>query len=190
MQALQHVSHNENWQLIHISTILSVLLWVVAFFCLAHSVHTRAAASMFGKLSVASITIGAAIFAVDYAIDGHTFPALARAYEAASSSTDKERIYSAFYTLFSGLGATFPLYIGFLFGLPFLLAGIAVSCSKLFPRWLGWIAVIGGLGNFIAGFTMFIDWPIIPEEMVFGGFGLLLNIWLVLIGILMWRKSK
>ena len=35
----------------------------------ADSIRTRAAASIFGKLSVASIAIGAAIFAVDYAID-------------------------------------------------------------------------------------------------------------------------
>ncbi|WP_257351116.1 hypothetical protein [Pseudalkalibacillus decolorationis] len=188
-QALQHVAHHTNWQLIHISTIFSVFLWVVAFISLAFSINKRASAWFLSRLSVVSIMIGVTLFAVDYSIDGYSFPALAKAYEAASP-TEKEMIYGAFYALFSELGATFPLYISFMLGLPFLLAGMAVVFSKRYPAWIGWIATLCGLGNFIAGVTMFIDHPVVPEDMVFGGFGLLLNLWLVIIGILMWQQAR
>ncbi len=188
-EALQHVSHHSNWQAIHISTIISVFFWLIAFKSIAYSINHHPVAWYFGRLALISLVIGITIFSIDYSIDGHTFPALAKAY-ADANLADKAMIYQSFYALFSALGATFPLYISLMLGLPYFFAGISVTFSKKYPAWLGWLAVVCGLGNFIAGISMFLDHPIIPEDMVFGVFGLLLHLWLIIMGIFMWKHAN
>lgn len=188
-EALQHVMHHSNWQFIHISTIVAVLLWLIAFKSISYSLQDHPIAWYFGKIAFIAMAVGVTIFSIDYAIDGHAFPSLAKAYTNANP-TDKTMIYQSFYALFSALGATFPLYISFMLGLPYLLAGIATIFSKQYPVWLGWIAVICGLGNFVAGISMFLDHPIIPEDMVFGVFGLLLHLWLTIMGCIMWKHAR
>jgi hypothetical protein len=188
-EALHHVMHHSNWQFIHISTIVSVFFWLIAFKSISYSIQDHPIAWYFGKIALISMAVGVTIFSIDYAIDGHSFPSLAKAYTNANP-TDKVMIYQSFYSLFSALGATFPLYISFMLGLPYFLAGVATVFSKKYPVWLGWIAIICGLGNFVAGISMFLDHPIIPEDMVFGVFGLLLHLWLIIMGCIMWKQAR
>jgi hypothetical protein len=139
-------------------------------------------------MAVLAVVIGAAVFLVDYSIDGYELKNVADAWEAASASEKDDKLLVA-EAMFGILGGTFRSFIAWLYGLPYLLLGLAVALSDEYPRWLGWVAAVGGVGAVVAGTALFLDVPLVPFPLLFGGFVIPLNTWLAVIGLLMWRRA-
>jgi hypothetical protein len=177
--ALQHIADRPEWHLIHLIGIVSVLLWVGAFVALAYSL-SRGPSWLLGRMAVLAVVIGA----VDYSIDGYELKNVADAWQAASAPEKEDKLLVA-EAMFGILGGTFRSFIAWLYGLPYLLLGLAVALSDEYPRWLGWVAAVAGAGAVIAGTTLFLDVPLVPFPLLFGGFVIPLNIWLAVIGLLM-----
>jgi hypothetical protein len=185
--ALQHIAARPEWSLIHLLAVVSVLCWVGAFVTLAHSLPAGLSGFL-GQLAVRTVAIGAAVFIVDYSIDGYVMTHAAEVWQAASGPEKEARLLVA-EAVFSLLGGTFRSFIAWLFGLPFLLLGLAVALSGQYPRWLGWGAAAAGAGAVVAGTTLFLDLNLVPFPLLFGGFVIPLNVWLTVIGVLMWRRG-
>jgi hypothetical protein len=139
-------------------------------------------------MAVLAVVIGAAVFLVDYSIDGYELKNSADAWQT-SSTPEKENKLLVAEAVFGILGETFRSFIAWLYGLPYLLLGLAVALSDEYPRWWGWVAVVAGAGAVVAGTTLFLDVPLVPFPLLFGGFVIPLNIWLAVIGLLMWRRA-
>ncbi|MGH7448455.1 MAG: hypothetical protein ACREK1_09235, partial [Longimicrobiales bacterium] len=185
--ALRHIAARPEWPLIHLAGIVSVLLWVGAFAALAHSLPAGLGGFL-GRLAVPAVTIGAAVFIVDYSIDGYAAKEAADAWAAASGAEKEVRLRVAEAVL-SPLGGTFRSFIAWLYGLPYLLLGLAVALSGQYPRWLGWVAATAGAGAVFTGTTLFLELNLVPMPVLFGAFVIPLNIWLAVVGVLMWRRG-
>jgi len=115
-------------------------------------------------------------------------PVSADAWQTASTP-EKENELLVAEAMFGILGGTFRSFIAWLYGLPFLLLGLAVALSEVYPRWLGCVDVVAGAGAVVAGTTLFLNVPLVPFPLLFGGFVIPLNFWLAVIGLLMWRRA-
>jgi len=133
--ALQHIADRPEWHLIHLIGIVSVLLGVGAFVALAYSL-SRGPSWLLGRMAVFAVVLGAAVFLVDYSIDGYELKNVADAWQAASAPEKEDKLLVA-EAMFGILGGTFRSFIAWLYGLPYLLLGLAVALSDEYPRWLG-----------------------------------------------------
>jgi hypothetical protein len=87
-------------------------------------------------------------------------------------------------------GGLFHSFVAWMLGLPYVLLGLAIALGLGYPRWLGWVAVVAGIGALLAGTTRFLDIDLVPYPLLYGGFVLPLNIWLAVMGVLMWRRTR
>jgi hypothetical protein len=184
---LRHIAARPEWRLIHLIGIVSVLCWMGAFAAIARTLPAGAS-SLLGRAAVLAVAVGAAVFVVDYSIDGYVGKEVADAWAAAAGAEKGVRLLVAEAAL-SPLGGTFRSFIAWLFGLPFLLMGSAVAASGRYPRWLGWPAAAAGAGALVAGTTLFLDLNLVPFPVLFGACVIPLNLWLAVMGVLVWRRG-
>jgi hypothetical protein len=184
--ALRHIAERPEWPLIHLISIVGVLLWVGAFTGVAQSLP-HGGGRLLGRLAVLAVVIGAAVFVVHYSIDGYRLKHIADAWNAAPGGERAEQHLVAT-ALFGILGGTFRSYIAWLYGLPFLLLGLAIGRSGVYPARFGWVAVVTGAGAMLAGTTLFLDMKLVPFPMLFGGFVIPSNLWLATLGVLTWHR--
>ncbi len=83
----------------------------------------------------------------------------------------------------------FALWIAIFWGLTFILYGLAISLSEVYPKWLGWIAVVVGIGAAVLGVIHSHEGAsMVLSNIYFGVVSILLTIWVLVLGVLMgWR---
>ncbi|MGD9531622.1 MAG: hypothetical protein AB7V44_33170, partial [Pseudonocardia sp.] len=82
-----------------------------------------------------------------------------------------------------------PLYVALLLGLPFALFGIAVAVSSEYPSILGWLGAVVGVVGFCTGAANFALLALIPIQL-FVPVVFLLDLWMLTMGVLMWKRSR
>ena len=185
--ALEHIAGRPEWSALKLALIGTVLLWVGAFVALAFSL-SRGPGWLPAWLAVPCIAIGATLVLVEYSILGYGMKHVADSWSVASGAEKEARALVA-EAMLGVTGGLFLSFIAWLIGLPFVLMGLAVSLSRSFPRWLGWIAIAAGGGALLAGTTRFLGWELISFPVIYGGFVVPLSLWLAGIGVLMWRRA-
>ena len=65
---------------------------------------------------------------------------------------------------------------------------LRANIRSCYPAWLGWVGVVGGSGSLIAGVTKFLGVGLLPEWL-FIEFAIVVSLWMVAMGILMWRRA-
>jgi hypothetical protein len=185
---LRYISSRPNWYwpTVQLGFILGALLWVGALAALARSL-THGAGWALGQLGAASVVVGAAIHVVDSSISGFGLMALAHAWAAAPVS-ERASLMLAGDTLLMVLGGTWASVLVLFHGVPFVLFGLAVFLDRSYPAWLGWFGFVGGLGSLICGVTTFLGVGLRPEGL-FIVFALVVSLWMVAMGGLMWRRE-
>jgi hypothetical protein len=174
------------WPTVHLGFIVGALLWVGALAALASSL-TRGAGWALGQLGAASVIVGATIHVVDSSINGFGLMALAHAWVAAPVS-ERASLLLAGSALLWILGGTWASVLSLFHGVPFVLFGLAVVLDRSYPTWLGWFGFVGGLGSLLCGVTMFLGAGLVPEWL-FIVFALVVSLWMVAMGVLMWRRA-
>lgn len=174
------------WPVVHLGFIIGAFLWVAAFIALAVML-TRGVSWTLGRLAAATIVIGAAIHVVDSSISGFGLAALADAWSSAPASEQPDLLRVGDGLLYV-LNGTWPSVHSYFHGVPFILAGAAVAFSAVFPRWLGWIGAVGGAGSLVGGVLMFLGVSY-GSERLFIVFAQIVSLWMVAIGVLMWRRA-
>jgi hypothetical protein len=174
------------WPTVHLGFIVGAFLWVWAFVALASSL-TRGVSWVLGRLGVASIIVGAAIHLTDSSISGAGLTALAKAWENAQAS-EQANLLRVGDTLLYVLRGTWPSVHNYFHGVPFILLGLAVASDGRYPAWLGWVAVVGGLGALVGGVLMFVGVEL-GRERFFIVFAQIVSLWMVAMGVLTWRDA-
>jgi hypothetical protein len=174
------------WPTVHLGFILGALLWVGALAALA-SLLTRGASWALGRWGAASVIVGATIHVVDSSINGFGLAHLADAWVAAPAS-EQANLLLAGRALLWILGGTWASVLVLFHGVPFILFGLAVVLDRSYPTWLGWFGFVGGFGSLFFGVTMFLGVSLVPEGL-FIVFALVVSLWMVVMGILMWRHA-
>ena len=140
------------------------------------------------RLGLAAALLGGAVVTVSSAIDGFVMKALAvaSASAAAPDAALALRISIAVKEVDFGIWS-----IGMLafFGVAFACFGGAVVGSRRYPGWFGWIAVVGAAGSAVAALLQIAaSGEVQAAETLFFASSLVLTLWALALGILMWRE--
>ncbi len=73
----------------------------------------------------------------------------------------------------------------------FILFGLAVALGDAYPRWLGWVAVLAGLGSIGAGLIQALTGQPTDASRILTIIGpTVITLWLLVIGVLLARKGR
>lgn len=185
--ALTYVAAHPDYRGVHLGANFGVLLWVGGLIVLASS-FTRRVPWALGRLAAASALVGAAIYIVDFSIDGFGLHLLADRWAAASPSgrADAERIVEVALVVLWG---TSLISIIILWGLPLVLLGPAVALEGEYPAWLGWTGLVVGAASFLIVTAQFLRPSLIPGILVYFVVPSVTQLWSLALGIAMWRRS-
>jgi hypothetical protein len=147
--AFQEYAASGTWTIVHIGQFFAALLVALALVTLARSLTGDGGPSAaLGVIGGVTAVLVAAIFAVQMAVDGVALKATidtwmqaaqadkASAFQVAEGTRALEKGLSGFFHLANGTTS--------------LALGLAIVFGRSYPRWLGWVGAVSGLG-FIAG---------------------------------------
>jgi hypothetical protein len=182
------IADSGSWVPSHLVILLGLPLMLGGLVAIAHSIRDGlpGALARLGSIAAAAgVTVGLVLLAIDGVAAKHLAQAWATAppeeqAAALQAFLAEEAINFALGTLF---------YIQFA-GVTFVLLGLAVAWSGLYPRWLGWTAVVAGVGSLVVGL---VQAPVgetnavtrIPSIV----FPTVITLWLVWTGVLLLRKA-
>jgi hypothetical protein len=148
--AFQEYAASKTWTIVHIGQFFAALLVVLALVTLARSLaHQGGAAGALGVIGGVTAILVAAVFAVQMAVDGVALKATIDTWNNASLPADKASAYQVaegMRALEKGLSGFFHLVNG----TTLLALGLALAVGRAYPRWLGWVGAVAGLG-FLGG---------------------------------------
>jgi hypothetical protein len=78
----------------------------------------------------------------------------------------------------------FSFLIFIFWGGTFILYGLAVALSDVYPKWLGWVALVVGTEGALIGLVQALQWPsVLVTIVLFVVVSILLTIWLLVMGV-------
>jgi Domain of unknown function (DUF4386) len=183
------IAESEIWVSVHLVIVLGLLLMLGGLVAVYHTLPGGMAGALarFGLFAaVAGATIGVAVVLMD----GVAAPQLAQEWAAAPP----DRRATALSLVLAEETINFALASGLNFvfaGVTFILFGLAVALSDVYPRWLGWVAVLAGLASIGAGLVQALVGEPTTASRVLTVIGpTVITLWLVGIGILLLRNQR
>jgi hypothetical protein len=181
---LPEYAANTNWEVVHIGQFLGYALVLVGLVALHRSIAEGRGAAL-ARLGYVTAVVATAIYAVNQAVDGVAIKFVADEWVSAPAAekADAFRVAEAVRHIEIGLTSFAELTLG----TAFLLYGLAIALSDIYPKWLGWAAVAVGLG-----------WIVLGLLVAYNGFtqadlGLLVSalmaLWLLVLAVFLWRKA-
>ena len=174
----------------HIGQFFAALLVALALVTLAWSLTRQGGVA--GALAViggVTAILVAAIFAVQMAVDGVALKATIDTWTNATQAGDKASAYQVaegMRALEKGLSGFFHLVNG----TTLLALGLGIAFGRSYPRWLGWVGAVSGLG-FLAGGIVTAHTGFSPlAGTVLLGPTVLGAIFLIGAAVCMWRRSS
>jgi hypothetical protein len=132
--------------------------------------------------------VGAAVFIVDFSIDGVAGQDLAAAWETAAPAQRPELELAA-RTAFTILRGTSLTSILILWGVPLLLLGRAMLLDG-YARWLGWTGLTVGAVIILAALALLLREELFPGVLLYGLLAsIVVPLWSLALGVAMWRRA-
>jgi hypothetical protein len=185
---LRAVAANDAWVTIHLGLIVGVLLIIGGLAALKDSLLEESGAIL-ARLGLLTALLGGGVFLVNFAIDGLAMQCVARAWIDATPA-DKAAAFRVADALDRANFGLFSLHTMLLPGLTFILFGLAVALSSLYPWPLGWVAVLGGIGSFAAGVLQAYTGRSPLATILFVVCSMLVILWMLAMGVVMWRTTR
>ncbi len=177
------------WIGVHVGILASFLLFIGGLVALYRSIAGQPGAAL-ARLGFAAAVVSGGVFLTWIGTNGYALRGAAEAWNTASAG-DKAltfQIAKAVVQLNFGL---FSVWCITYFGATFILYGLAVALSDAFPKWLGWLAILGGVGETVVGIVQLYNGPsVLMTNLLFPVFAVLITVWVFIMGILMWRKAS
>ncbi len=187
LAAFTEYAADDHWVATHLIQLLGVSLMVVALVLLSRRLHGGPATvpAVLGELgAITSLAITAAL----QAVDGIALKAMVNTWSGAADA-DKAMLFYATVAVRQveiGLASMMSL----LLGITVVIYGIALWIAPDFPRWLGVLAIVGGVPTVIASIVMAYTGFSDLAMLINMPSSLLLLVWMVLVGIDVWRKPR
>jgi hypothetical protein len=185
----QTVAQSESWVLVHLVIVVGLILMLGGLVAISRSIEgglPGALARLGSVAAVAGVTVGVILVIVDGVAAKH----LADAWEAAPPDQAavalgvvlaEEAINFALASLFNILFA----------GVTFILLGLAVAWSKEYPRWLGWVVVVAGVGSVPVGLVQAYTGESIGFIRIATIiFPTIITLWVVGMSVQLWRMAS
>ena len=182
------IADSGGWVVIHIAIVVGIMLMLGGLVAIDHSIRGGLAEVLarFGLFAgVAGVTVGVMLVT----LDGVAAPQLAE--EWAEASPDQQATALALVHVQETLNFALASLFNLLFaGVTFILFGLAVALSDVYPRWLGWIVVAAGAASIPAGLIQaFIGEPSDASRMLTIIGPTVITLWVLTMGILLIRRA-
>jgi hypothetical protein len=143
------IADSGSWVPGHLVILLGLILMLGGLVAIARSIRGGLPGALAQLGSIAAVA-GATVGLLLLSIDGVAAKHLAQASTTAPSGEQAAALHAllAEEAINFALGTLF--YILFA-GVTFVLLGLAVAWSRVYPRWLGWMAVVAGAGSVVVG---------------------------------------
>jgi hypothetical protein len=184
------IATNDAWTLIHLVIIAGTLLMFAGLVGLRAALPQAGFAGAMTRLGVHAAVIGTVLGVVTVILDGVGAKQLADEWAAASADQQAVAlgIVSANETTNFALAGMFNATFA---GIPFVLFGLAIARATGFPRWLGWVATLAGLGSIAAGIVQALTGRPTVASLVLTIIGpTVIALWMLAIGVLMLRRTR
>jgi hypothetical protein len=182
------IADSGSWVPDHLVILLGLLLMLGGLVAIARSISSGLPGALARLGSIAAVA-GATVGLLLLSIDGIAAKHLAQAWATAPPEEQAAALHAllAEEAINFALGTLF--YILFA-GVTFVLLGLAVAWSRVYPRWLGWMAVVAGAGSAMVGLVQAQVGETnavtrIPSII----FPTVITLWLAWIGVLLLRKA-
>ena len=175
------------WIATHIGQFVGVALMFIGWVALGDSLKD----GLWAWLARLGVLVGVAALAttaVLQAVDGVALKVLVDAWASAAEEHKQSAFQAALAARQIEVGVA--SFVALLFGTVFIFFGIAIVLSNGYPRWLGWVGSLGGFGTVAGGILVAFTGFSATAMNVVMPFNLILVIWMVLIGVLMWRRAS
>jgi len=166
------VADSDIWIPIHLGLIISFVLMLLGLVAI-HDSFTGGLSRALARFGLAAALIGTAGAVVLLSLDGFAAKHLADSWASAPPAARADALAS-----FRAEDA-------------FVLFGLANASSDVYPRWLGSVAVIGGVGSAISGgIQAYMGEPPRITEALGIASPTIITLWLLIIGILLLRSAR
>jgi hypothetical protein len=184
-ESVETVANYGLWVPVHIGLAFGVLFILWGLVALHRSFNGKKGAAT-AKFGMVTAIAGTAINLVHMGVDGIANKMLAMEWANAAGADQllAEQLFRTVDTIGFGM---FSMWITIFLGVTYLVFGITVSSGEVFPRWLGYIAILGGAASLVIGIVQGVTGK---NLMFFRPFAILNVLWTVVIGILLIRKAE
>jgi hypothetical protein len=184
---LAHVAARPDWTLLHLTIILSIICILGGLFGIYRSILNEPAVDL-ARLGFALAVVGTTLVAVNVASDGMAMKYIANQW-AGSSAADQAALLPAATVLDKVNLSFYTIWIFLFLGLPFALYSLALLRSTVYPRWLGWLGLLGGVGCAVVGMMQYVGGETTLLTTLFLVFSIDITIWVFVMGLFLWRKA-
>jgi hypothetical protein len=184
----QAIADSGAWVGIHMTIVIGIILMLGGLVAIYHSIRggVPEVLARFGLFfGVGGITVGLVLVT----LDGVAAPQLAE--EWAETSANRGTALALVHlqeTLNFALASLFNILFA---GVTFILFGVAVALSDVYPRWLGWIVAAASVLSIAAGLIQAFTGEPSDASRVLTIIGpTIITLWLLTMGILLMRMAK
>ncbi len=184
---LPQYATNANWTVVHLGQFLGRLLVVGGLVGLYRSITLGPGAAL-AQLGFVAAVVAISVYAANQAVDGIAIKFVAEEWVNAPAA-EKDvafRVAEAVRHIEIGLTSLTVLIMG----VAFILYGAAIELSRVYPRWLGWLTVVGGVlwvvVSIFYAYTGFSPLAITINQVA----GYVLLVWALALAVLMWRRAS
>jgi hypothetical protein len=176
------------WTTVHLGEYFGFLLLLGGLVALYYSVSARPGAGAgLAPFGFAAAVTTAASFTVLQAVDGISLRYAIDAWMSAPAPQKPAAFAAAEVARWTEIGMNSLSY--FLAGLTLFLFGLAIALGRVYPRWVGLIAVISGVAFMYNGAVEVAYEGFVPSIVKVVGL-LLLAVWAFVMAALMWRNGS
>lgn len=183
------IADSQIWVPVHLVIVLGIVLMLGGLIAIYHSIPAGIAGALarFGLFAaVAGVTIGLVLVI----LDGVAAPQLAE--EWAKAPPDQQAVALSLVhvneTINFAIASLFNLVFA---GVTFILFGMAVALSGVYPRWLGWVVVLAGISSVGAGLIQAYTGEPTDASRVLTIFGpTILTLWLLVMGVVLVKRTQ
>lgn len=184
LAAFTEYAANAPWVASHLLQLLGIILMVFGLVLLGRLLAEGQGASWAAVAGVSAAASMAVAIALQ-AVDGVALKFMVNAW-AAAPAADKQMLFYATFGVRQievGLAAMSSLMLG----VTVMLYSAALIADQRFPKWLGWLGLVGGLPTAISGIMMaYTGFSDIEMKVNMPASGMVLA-WVLAVGVLMWR---
>ena len=183
------IADSEIWVPVHLVIVLGLVLMLGGLVAVRHSIRGGLAGTL-ARFGLVAAVMGTTIGVADVLLDGVAARQLAQEWAAAppdAKATALSLVHAnetMNFALATGLNFVFA-------GVTFILFGLAVALSDVYPRWLGWVAVLAGLASIGAGsIQASVGEPTTASRVLTIVGPTVITLWLLVMGILLLRNQR
>jgi Domain of unknown function (DUF4386) len=173
------------WVASHLTQLAGVVLMVAALLVLTKQLEAERGGG-WARLGAGGAIASLAVAVALQAVDGVALKVMVDTW-AAAPAPHKEMAFQAAFAV-RQVEVGFASMLSLLFGLTAIVYGVALLGSRTYPRWMGALAIVGGVPTAVGGVVM--------AYTGFSGLAMAINmpasffllVWICTLGVLLWRQ--